>query len=254
MQTTFIYGLVDPRTQAIRYIGKADQPRTRLVQHIHDSKRRRNHCATWVRSLQSNGLRPTLQIVDEVAMAEWKAVEAAYIQFYREEGCDLTNLTQGGDGALSGKDNPWYGKGPFLGKKHSAEARARMGTRGESHPQFGKPLSPEVRAKLSAARTGTKASPESVAKRMAKLRGKNPMLGKKHSVETRAKISAALRSLRNPCRGETHYNSKLTEAQVRDILAAPSGSMRMATTLGISYSALKRIRARKLWTHVHAHV
>lgn len=60
--------------------------------------------------------------------------------------------------------------------------------------------------------------------------------------------------IRTPSPGERNGNSKLTETQVREILAAPSGSMQMAADLGISYATLKRIRSRKLWKHVQAYV
>lgn len=50
--------------------------------------------------------------------------------------------------------------------------------------------------------------------------------------------------------GEQHHGAKLTEAQVREIRDAPQGTHGMALHYGISYSALKNIRARKSWRHV----
>ena len=38
MQTTFIYGLICPKTNTIKYIGKADDIKRRFRQHIYQSK------------------------------------------------------------------------------------------------------------------------------------------------------------------------------------------------------------------------
>lgn len=35
MTTTYIYGLVDPRDDCIRYVGKANDPRGRLSRHLY---------------------------------------------------------------------------------------------------------------------------------------------------------------------------------------------------------------------------
>lgn len=43
--TTFIYGLLDPRTKELRYIGKADDPNTRLAKHTKYSQKETNYKA-----------------------------------------------------------------------------------------------------------------------------------------------------------------------------------------------------------------
>jgi hypothetical protein len=50
--------------------------------------------------------------------------------------------------------------------------------------------------------------------------------------------------------GEHHHRAKLTEAQVREIRAAPKGTHAMALHYGISYGAVKNIRAGKSWKHL----
>ena len=66
--TTFIYALLDPITREIRYIGKSDYPRERLRDHVCDSKcnKENNRKANWIRSLLKQGLKPEMEIIDEV--------------------------------------------------------------------------------------------------------------------------------------------------------------------------------------------
>jgi hypothetical protein len=125
--TTFIYVLREPDTGEVRYVGKSDRPTERLSRHVRVS-RPSNHRETWIISLKSRGLSPRLEVVDEVPRSEWPSWEAAYIDFFREQGFDLTNATPGGD----------------CGPVHS----------GETHYRFGKHLSPEVRSKISGTLSG----------------------------------------------------------------------------------------------------
>jgi len=161
-ETTFIYALLDPRTMAVRYIGKSDDPNRRLYDHITHT-RESNRKANWIKSLAKNGIQPVVEIIDEVQRSEWQAAEAAYIIFFKEEGCVLVNGTPGGEGSGSGKDNPQFGKPP------SAETRAKM-----SAARKGKPLSPQTKAKLSKALTGRKLSNEQRAMIIAFQRNRKP--------------------------------------------------------------------------------
>ena len=77
METTFIYALIDPRTGAIRYVGKADDPEYRLSQHLIDDGREKSYKASWIRSLRAQGLRPLIRIIDEVLGTEWQIGRAS---------------------------------------------------------------------------------------------------------------------------------------------------------------------------------
>lgn len=55
------------------------------------------------------------------------------------------------------------------------------------------------------------------------------------------------------CRGERHWNAKLTEAEARSIRATPktSGStLRLMQQFNVSKTTITRIRAGKLWRHI----
>ena len=75
-----------------------------------------------------------------------------------------------------------------------------MGTgSGENHPNYGKPLSDEQKAKLSAANIGKTLSEETKAKISAAKIGENhPNYGKTLSDEQKAKMSASIRGENHP--------------------------------------------------------
>ena len=50
--------------------------------------------------------------------------------------------------------------------------------------------------------------------------------------------------------GERHYNTSLTEEEVREIRLSPVGGKALALLYGISEGGLKDIRAGKSWRHV----
>ncbi len=219
---TFIYGLHDPVTGELRYIGKADDPEARLIAHIRDctrnTKREKNRKANWIRSILAKGLKPVIEVIDEVSQVEWKPAESAYILFYKEAGARLVNATLGGEGYGAGKDHPMFGKrvSPEAaarlrvlnkGRKHSAQTRAKMSVAGLRR----KPPTVETRAKLSTSSKGHGCSPETRAKMSAAQARRKPP-----TAETRAKLSAASKG------------RKLAAETVAKIAAANTGKKRSA--------------------------
>jgi hypothetical protein len=96
----FIYGLVCPLAEAIRYIGKTNNLRMRLRGHVNDARagKYRHHTANWIRGLDALGLSPSIVLLEEVA-GDWGEAERRWIAKGRSEGWPLTNSTTGGDGA-----------------------------------------------------------------------------------------------------------------------------------------------------------
>jgi len=95
---TFIYGLIDPNTKIIRYIGKSDMPKTRLSNHIQTSKKSKTHKSNWINSLIKNKQKPIIIILEEVKKENWEEREIYWIQKYKDDGYDVTNFTSGGEG------------------------------------------------------------------------------------------------------------------------------------------------------------
>jgi len=97
-KSVFIYGLVDPRTKLVRYIGKAYRPKSRFRQHMKPrSDQRMTKVKSWVLSLASDGLTPELVILEEATEANWRDCERAAIQRFRETHQDLLNIADGGN-------------------------------------------------------------------------------------------------------------------------------------------------------------
>jgi len=170
METTFIYALCEPGTRTVRYIGKANDPKRRFINHLSDSVKAKTYLGNWLRSLYE---KPSLVILCEVPVDQHQIEEMRYISAARMLGMNLVNSTDGGEGI----HNP------------SAETRAKMSAnvKGEKNPTFGKKpwnfgekTSPETKAKLSAARLGKRPSSETCAKISTALKGeKNHQFGKK---------------------------------------------------------------------------
>lgn len=96
---TYIYSLIDPETQEVRYVGKSNTPGKRLVAHVcttHDDCN--PHKQNWIKQLKSRGLRPILSIIEETTLDLWPEREIYWIEFYRSMGSNLTNLAGGGLG------------------------------------------------------------------------------------------------------------------------------------------------------------
>jgi hypothetical protein len=134
---SYIYGLHDPRTGELRYIGKSDRPRERLQNQMNE--RADTHRCHWLNELRSLGLRPEQVIIDAVpADTDWQVVERSYIAAAREAGYRLTNGTAGGDGVVDLSDESRARiRAAWVGRKHTPEALAKMSaaSRGRRHTQ-----------------------------------------------------------------------------------------------------------------------
>jgi NUMOD3 motif len=210
--TTFLYALTDPRHGDTHvYIGKADDPRRRFMEHYWELKDDRSRKAHWLRQLLALGMKPAQEILREVPLAEWERWERDYIRWYRVLGWRVVNSTDGGDGVvnLSPEARARCAAGR-RGKGHTPEARAAIGAaargrpqsaetrakqsaakRGEKHPMFGKPHTAEHRTNIGIANRGRKLTEAQQQKLSVSLKGIG--LGRRHTQKTRAAISAAFK-------------------------------------------------------------
>jgi hypothetical protein len=131
-----VYGLVDPRTDAVRYIGKSCSWMKRPTQHRQENflRRDRTHKGNWVRQLAALGLAYRVEVL-EVCPSERELgdVERFWISQAKGLGWPLTNISKGGDG---GAMPPEIAKrtgeklrgrpSPFKGRMSPPEERARL--------------------------------------------------------------------------------------------------------------------------------
>lgn len=98
-----IYSLNDPITKEVRYIGKTNQQylSSRLHSHMKDCKKSNSKKIIWIKSILINGLRPEINLLDEVEEENWEYWEKYYISYYKELGYDLVNTTSGGQRGYS---------------------------------------------------------------------------------------------------------------------------------------------------------
>lgn len=141
-----IYGLADPMSDEVRYIGKSCSGLKRPKAHVARAARSANtHAARWVRQVLARGQRPTVRVLDVAdCAADLEAIERGWIAQARECGWRLTNITAGGTGGRGGWNK---------GLKHRPETvekiRAATQANGYRH-------SPEIRALISKSKLGRK--------------------------------------------------------------------------------------------------
>lgn len=94
----YIYALLDPISNKIRYIGCTSQDvNVRLKQHLKD--RRKSHKVNWINKLKKKNLIPKIYIIEKVSKSNMFDREVFWINFYRSK-TKLTNATNGGEGVV----------------------------------------------------------------------------------------------------------------------------------------------------------
>jgi group I intron endonuclease len=172
----FIYGLLDPRTSELKYVGKTSRTlKRRLIEHL-SRKELEYPCykSNWLKSLIKEGFKPEIFCIEECSNESLNENEMFYVAYFKFLGCKLTNLTDGGEGLQPG----------YIPSK-------------------------EIREKISKANTGKKRTPQQIEamRERQKIISQNPdtymhlvewvkvngspNLGRKASEETRRKQSEA---------------------------------------------------------------
>lgn len=174
---TFIYALHDPRDFSIRYVGKANNPERRARNHF---KRPRGAAfRRFVAELKALGLSLRVSVLQTCSQESWANWEKFWIATVRASGAKLFNIAEGGNAPAPTSEQC---RAARIGKKDSAETRNRKSLAAKGKPkspeharnaglaQRGVKKSIEHCMKLRAAKLGTKQSPETIAKRMEKMK------------------------------------------------------------------------------------
>jgi len=185
---TFIYALIDPITEEVRYIGKSNNPKKRFSGHVVDKNK--TYKTMWIRSLKKQNLSPILEIIDSVSFFEWEFWEQHYISLYRSWGFRLTNLSNGGFGGINGKrsdETKMKMRNAQLGKRHSFETKEKL-----RQINLGNLHSEETKEKNRQSNLGRKQSPAAITKTAAANRGR------KNTEECKQRISKKLKGRKVP--------------------------------------------------------
>ena len=192
MKSWSIYSLTDPITGDIRYVGRTTQNiHRRLRQHLAAARQAKlhRHVLSWLQCLMSEGLEPSIAVF-ESGNGDWDEAERFWIKKLRDEGANLTNHTDGGEGDYGFVRSVETRKKLSVacrGWKHSAEAKVKISEAARGNRwNLGRRLSSETKKKVSEGNKGRVRSPEECLKiSMAKL-------GHVVSPDTRDKIRMAL--------------------------------------------------------------
>jgi hypothetical protein len=95
-----IYGLIDPETKEVRYVGKTVSPlHKRLSSHYNDKSI--SYKTHWINSLKEKKLKPIIKILEVCNEDNWQEREKYWISHYRAVS-RLTNYLDGGQGQQKG--------------------------------------------------------------------------------------------------------------------------------------------------------
>lgn len=90
-----IYGIADQEGR-IMYIGKANNPKERMKQHIRECKRRKTPLYGWINKSLEKGQHPHMIVLASAISEDWQSLEIQMIAQYRDGG-HMLNLANGGD-------------------------------------------------------------------------------------------------------------------------------------------------------------
>lgn len=144
-----IYTLIDPRTKLPFYVGKTNDPKTRLKGHR--TGRGTTPSAVFIREIRAEGYRIEMEILELCDEKDWKDREAFWVDFYqfRFGETQVLNVMEGG-----------VQSGRFM--KHSVATCERL------RRMFkGRPIPQEQRDQISKSLTGLKQSESTVEKRLS---------------------------------------------------------------------------------------
>lgn len=155
-----VYGLVDPRTGELRYVGKtAVGVERRLRSHICRSNiASRRHSSRWIAGVVASGMSPEAFEIERVQPGQdWADAEQFWIAYFRSIGARLTNLCDGGEGVrgyVFPPERRVEQSERFRGRKFDDEWRSRISAAKKGVP--GKPQSKEIVAARTAKAVATK--------------------------------------------------------------------------------------------------
>ncbi len=136
----YIYTLTCPITNKIMYIGKTINLKERLSGHFKEKKNNKNKIE-WIKNLRIKGLKPIIEILDEVDESNWQIFEKYWIYQFKNWGFNLLNICEGGEGIK------------IRGFKHNKETKNKISISGK-----GRKHSDETRKLMSLGRIGIKFS------------------------------------------------------------------------------------------------
>lgn len=266
----YIYALYDAqKPEHIRYVGLTTQtlPK-RLSQHKSHTSKGSTHKENWVKKVHASGGEIGIYCIEECDVDGIGDRERYWIKKLFEDGAQLTNLCEGGEGHLNpSKESRLKLSKAMSGRKQSAEHISKC-----VKANTGKKRSDAFKAAARARSTGKRHSEETIAKLKARpvLIGKdNPSHGLIRTPIQRERMSVARKALyaANPhlvenlkafrkgkYLGEDSGRAILTESDVRKAFSLHKqglSNVAIAKQFGVSKSAIRLIVVGRNWSHLN---
>ena len=240
-----IYGLHDPETGELRYIGQTiTSVPQRLAAHVAPSSLpRHSYLARWLLGLVKRGLSPTWTVRAEAGdQADLDRLEKEHITIARAEGARLVNLSDGGGGRAGyvtheeTRHKIAESQRGVPKPKHTEEWKQRM-----SRLKSGCCTNtPEHMARLAEMKRGIPRSEETKARISASRTGQpSHMSGKHHSEASKTKISE---SRRGKMVGAEHhqFRSDISTMAIVELVLSGRSKVDIAADLNVSPTFIHR--------------
>jgi group I intron endonuclease len=157
-----IYGLLDPITKIIHYVGYSSNKKKRLYDHCYH-KNGTKEKRIWISRLKKQGLQPIMEVIQEYLTAEeLPEAERFWFEYFKLVGAELYNDPHYvGGGSMKGRTHTEetklklrikrIGKTPMKGRAHTKESKQKIShsNKGRTSPNKGKSPTNEVRLKIS---------------------------------------------------------------------------------------------------------
>ncbi len=230
-----IYGLTDPVTGDVRYVGQTTQSlQDRLCQHA--TSKQRTHTVSWISSLAARGLRPNICELDTAEDREkLDAAECRWIDQAKAIGWRLTNHRAGGSNGIPDQ---------FARKSMSAGQKRRFARA-------------EEREKTSKSSWGRKWSKEQCLEQSNRCRGrgKTPehLEHMRRALRTSPLVAASIQKAIEAVRGKPfteEHKQRLRQARSKQVGRPCSEATReklRASNLGQKRSEATRGKLRQAW-------
>lgn len=271
-----IYGLVDPRSNELRYVGKtSSDPLARVRTHLcRTSLKPKRHISRWLTGLLADGHKPEVFVIELVDEAEWQDAERFWIAYFRSLGARLVNITDGGEGVSGYRFSPERREEMrlrYTGRVFDEEWRRRI-----SEAKKGKPACPITAAaeakRAESFRRTVAARQRLVCKRGHPLAGDNVLASGASKICRECKRAWSRESyLRNRpppkprttkpkveppgyANGERHPHSKLSWENVDDIRRRVAGGetrREVGAIFGVALTTVDQIVQGRCWKPEH---
>jgi group I intron endonuclease len=147
MRNVYIYKLICPTTNEIKYVGKTLRLEKRRSEHnMFKSKKSLSKVEKWENELISNGYKPIFEVIEICSEHEWEQREIFWIKYFKDNNITLLNMTVGGDGVnqpITKNHNSNFLKGNKLEDYYSIEKsldirnKISQKSRGINNPNYG---------------------------------------------------------------------------------------------------------------------